>query len=169
MNPHFRSQLAGTLIALATATVACDSPTAPTATPLPLQRETAGMRYYYAAGDTIDVDWQEAYNAWVIDRIGVRPPQPIEYYKYRSRADMGDHIGVLDDEWVQRARSIPHSQHLAHRQPRGRSRALCSHRPAVRLLQRRLCSVLTDGSERRQLQRAIQRNAGATTLAAITA
>ena len=94
MNPHFRSQLAGTLIALATATVACDSPTAPTATPLPLQRETAGMRYYYAAGDTIDVDWQEAYNAWVIDRIGVRPPQPIEYYKYRSRADMGDHIGV---------------------------------------------------------------------------
>ena len=94
MDLPFRSQLAGILIALVPATMACDSPTAPTATPLPLQRETAGMRYYYAAGDTIDVDWQETYNAWVIDRIGVRPPQPIEYYKYRSRSDMGDHIGV---------------------------------------------------------------------------
>jgi hypothetical protein len=41
MNPPFRSQLAGTLIALATATVACDSPTAPTATPLPLQQMLA--------------------------------------------------------------------------------------------------------------------------------
>ncbi len=94
MKTRFRAALAGILIALASATAACDSPATPTATPLPLQRETAGMRYYYAAGDPIDVDWQEAYNAWAIDRIGVRPPQPIEYYKYRSRDDMGDHIGV---------------------------------------------------------------------------
>ena len=94
MDTRFRSHLAGTLIALVSAAVACDSPAGPTATPLPLQRETAGMRYYYAAGDTIDVDWQETYNAWAIERIGVRPPQPIEYYKYRSKGDMGDHIGV---------------------------------------------------------------------------
>jgi len=94
MDTRLRSQLAGILIALVSVTVACNSPTTPTAAPLPLQRETAGMRYYYAAGDTIDVDWQETYNSWAIERIGVRPPQPIEYYKYRSRSDMGDHIGV---------------------------------------------------------------------------
>lgn len=52
------------------------------------------MAYYYAAGDTIDVDWQEAYNAWAIARLGVVPPQRLEYYKYRSKSDMGDHVGV---------------------------------------------------------------------------
>ena len=94
MNAPFRLPFAGLLIVLVSAAAACDSPAEPTAAPLPLQRETAGMRYYYAGGDTIDVDWQETYNAWAIDRIGVRSPQPIEYYKYRSRSDMGDHIGV---------------------------------------------------------------------------
>ena len=81
-------------MAFVSVSVACDSKTGPTASPLPLQRETSGMRYYYAAGDTIDVAWQEVFNAWAIDRIGVRPPQPIEYYKYRSKTDMGQHIGV---------------------------------------------------------------------------
>ena len=52
------------------------------------------MRYYYAAGDSIDVARQEAYNAWAIEKIGTRPPQPIEFHKYRSRDDMGRHIGV---------------------------------------------------------------------------
>ena len=94
MDARFRSHFAGILITLVSATAACDSPSAPTATPLPLQRETAGMQYYYAAGDTIDVDWQETFNAWAIERLGVRPPQRLEYYKYRSKGDMGDHIGV---------------------------------------------------------------------------
>jgi hypothetical protein len=94
MYARFRLPIAGILIVLSSTAAACDSPAAPTATPLPLQRETAGMRYYYASGDTIDVDWQEAYNAWLIARLGVQPPKPIEYYKYRSRTDMGDHIGV---------------------------------------------------------------------------
>lgn len=94
METRFRSLLAGMPIVLVSAAVACGSPAAPTATPLPLQHETAGMKYYHATGDTIDVDWQETYNAWAIERLGVRPPQPLEYYKYRSKADMGAHIGV---------------------------------------------------------------------------
>ena len=93
MTTRFRQRLAGILIAFLPAAAACDSPAGPTATPLPLQRETAAMKYFYAAGDTIDVDWQEAFNAWAIGRIGVRPPQ-LEYYKYRSKGDMGDHLGV---------------------------------------------------------------------------
>jgi hypothetical protein len=94
MNVRIPTLLTGILVVLVPGSVGCDSPSRPDAMPLPLQRETAGMRYFYAAGDTIDVDWQETYNAWAIERIGVRPPQPLEYYKYRSRTDMGDHIGV---------------------------------------------------------------------------
>jgi hypothetical protein len=98
MELRFRTFSAGTLAALlvvgAAVSPACDSPSKPTAAPLPLQRETAGMAYYHAAGDTIDVTWQEAYNAWAIARLGLTPPQRLEYYKYRSRTDMGDHVGV---------------------------------------------------------------------------
>jgi hypothetical protein len=93
MDTRIRLVLAASLSALVSGAVACDSPSGPSATPLPLQRETAGMQYYYAAGDTIDVDWQEAYNAWALHRLGVTPPR-IEYHKYRSREDMGRHIGV---------------------------------------------------------------------------
>jgi hypothetical protein len=94
MTVRFRSLGGGVLAVLVLLIVGCDSPSGPTAPPLPLQRETAGMRYYYAAGDTVDVEWQEVYNAWIIEQLGVRPPQPLEFYKYRSRSDMGAHIGV---------------------------------------------------------------------------
>jgi hypothetical protein len=94
MDSRFRLWLAGILTAVVGAGVSCDSPAKPTAQPLPLQRETAGMRYFYAAGDSVDVNWQETYNAWAIERLGVRPPQPMEYYKYQSKGDMGAHIGV---------------------------------------------------------------------------
>jgi hypothetical protein len=94
MDSRIRLTLAASLVALVTGAVGCDSPSGPSVAPLPLQRETAGMQYYYAAGDTIDVEWQEAFNAWALGRLGVTPPQRVEYYKYTSRGDMGRHIGV---------------------------------------------------------------------------
>lgn len=82
--------------AVALALVACNqgSPTGPTSTtPLPFVRESATMRYYYEAGDTVDVERQEAYNAWALARLGVQPPQPVEYRKYQSREAMGRYTG----------------------------------------------------------------------------
>jgi hypothetical protein len=71
-----------------------DSPTAPTTSAaLPLVRETASMRYFHEPGDTIDVDRQEVFNAWAMERLGVRPPQPVEYRKYFSREAMGRYTG----------------------------------------------------------------------------
>lgn len=94
-GPLFRG--ATTLIAAAlTALVgACgDSPTGPSASAnLPMVRETASMRYYHEAGDTIDIDRQEVFNAWALSRLGVRPPQAIEYRKYLSREAMGRYTG----------------------------------------------------------------------------
>ena len=68
-------------------------PTAPTQTPLPVANESASFRYHYAAADRVDADWQETYHAWATARLGVRLPQKIEYYKYQSRQDMGNHTG----------------------------------------------------------------------------
>ena len=51
------------------------------------------MRYYFEPGDRIDVEWQEAFNAWALGRLGVTPPQPVEYRKYFSREAMGRHTG----------------------------------------------------------------------------
>jgi hypothetical protein len=68
-------------------------PTAPTQTPLPVANESASFRYHYAEADRVDADWQETYHAWATARLGVRLPQKIEYYKYQSRQDMGNHTG----------------------------------------------------------------------------
>lgn len=68
-------------------------PTAPTQTPLPAASESASFRYHYAAGDRVDADWQETYHAWATAQLGLHVPQKIEYHKYQSRQDMGNHTG----------------------------------------------------------------------------
>jgi hypothetical protein len=82
-------------VALSVWLAACgsDTPTGPSSTPsLPFVRETATMRIYYESGDTVDAEWQEAYNAWVTARLGVQPPK-VEYRKYQSRDAMGRYTG----------------------------------------------------------------------------
>lgn len=80
------------------ATAACNTgPTAPSpGLSLPFVGETATMRYFHEDGDTVDVERQEAFNVWAAARLGVYPPQPIEYRKYRSRDAMGRHTGQFN-------------------------------------------------------------------------
>lgn len=81
------------LLIVQAAACGSDSPTGPTATtPLPFARETTTMRVYHEPGDTVDVDWQEAYNAWAVGRLGITP-QKVEYRKYLSREAMGRYTG----------------------------------------------------------------------------
>lgn len=88
----------GCLIAVALALLAAgcgrNDVTGPTSsTPLPFVRETATLRVYHEGGDTVDVDWQEPYNAWALAQLGVVPPQKVEYRKYFSREAMGRYTG----------------------------------------------------------------------------
>jgi len=69
------------------------APTSPSLQPLPVSAETPSYRFHYSAGDSVHTSWQEAYHAWAIARLGVQVPQKIDYYKYRTRQDMGDHTG----------------------------------------------------------------------------
>lgn len=83
------------LLALVVAGACGDrNPTGPTASsPLPFVRETATMRIYHEPGDTVNVEWQETFNAWALERLGVQPPQKVEYRKYFSRDAMGRYTG----------------------------------------------------------------------------
>ena len=79
-----------------TAVAACGgsgSPTSPSQGPLPVTGESVSFRYHYAAGDSVDANWQETYHAWATTKLGVHVPQKIEYYKYQTRQNMGDHTG----------------------------------------------------------------------------
>jgi hypothetical protein len=68
--------------------------TGPTpATRLPFVRETSTLRIYHEAGDTVDEQWQESFNAWALAQLGVAPPQKVEYRKYFSREAMGRYTG----------------------------------------------------------------------------
>jgi hypothetical protein len=70
-----------------------DSPSSPTASPLPLAGESANFRYYFSPGDAVQVDRQEAFHAWAVGRLGVALPRKIDYRKYTSRDDMGARTG----------------------------------------------------------------------------
>ncbi|MGD9906342.1 MAG: hypothetical protein AB7U83_22955 [Vicinamibacterales bacterium] len=82
------------------------TPTGPSAAAsLPFVRETVTMRVYHEAGDTVDVDWQETFNAWAIAQLGIQPPK-VEYRKYQSRDSMGRYTGRFNtngfaepDQW----------------------------------------------------------------------
>src|SRR5687767_10230769 len=48
------------------------TPTGPTASePLPFVSESSSMRYYHEPGDSVDVAWQEIYNGWALERLGM--------------------------------------------------------------------------------------------------
>ena len=86
------------LVASIVTVVACGSegggPIGPSAMlSLPFVQETASTRYYYEAGDTVEVERQEVFNAWALEQLGVQPPQRIEYRKYLSRDAMGRYTG----------------------------------------------------------------------------
>jgi len=70
-----------------------DSPSSPTVPPLPLAAESANFRYYYSPGDSVEVERQEAFHAWAVERLGVAVPRKIDYRKYTSRTDMGSRTG----------------------------------------------------------------------------
>jgi hypothetical protein len=55
---------------------------------------TGAHEYHHAAGDTVDVEWQEAYHRWATEALGVAPTRRISYNKYRSREHMAEVIGV---------------------------------------------------------------------------
>jgi hypothetical protein len=91
--------LASFALALVVSGCGKSSPTGPTptaTTPLPLVTETATTRYFYEAGDHVDIDLQEPFNAWAMDRLGVRPPGKIDYKKYLSRQSMGAYTGIAN-------------------------------------------------------------------------
>jgi hypothetical protein len=81
------------LLAIVAACGGAHTPTAPSQGPLPIAAESASFRYHYGAGDRVDGNWEEAYHAWATLKLGVQLPQKIDYYKYQSRQDMGDHTG----------------------------------------------------------------------------
>ena len=88
---------ARSVIAIASVTLAAacssSSPTAPSGPSLPFASESATMRYYYEAGDSVEVARQEVFNDWAIRRLGILPPRKLEYRKYLSRDAMGRYTG----------------------------------------------------------------------------
>ena len=88
------------VMALLTLAAACggstETPSSPTAVPLPFAAESANFRYYYSAGDSVQADREEAFHVWAVARLGVTLPRKIDYRKYTSRDDMGSRTGTYN-------------------------------------------------------------------------
>ncbi|MDP2481364.1 MAG: hypothetical protein Q8W51_05320 [Candidatus Palauibacterales bacterium] len=72
---------------------ACSSPSTPL-DELSQSLTTEHFVFHYSEGDHVDAAWQEAYHAWLLDRLGVQLSGRIDYYKYRDRAQKLKLMGV---------------------------------------------------------------------------
>ena len=87
-------KIATAALAACLAAACGDSPGAPTAAaPLPFVSESATLRIFHESGDAVEIERQEAFNTWALQRLAITVPQKIEYRKYRSRGDMGRYTG----------------------------------------------------------------------------
>jgi len=81
----------------------------PGAEELTVRVEGARGVYRMAPGDSVDVPFQEAYYAWLQERLGVPATRPFEYFKYRSRAHMRAVTGRETNGWAERGGYRLHS------------------------------------------------------------
>ncbi|MDX1642865.1 MAG: hypothetical protein R3244_00760 [Thermoanaerobaculia bacterium] len=58
-------------------------------------QESDTVVFHLVPGDAVDVDRNEALNAWLADQLGVALPGKLQYYKYTSREHMYELTGHL--------------------------------------------------------------------------
>jgi hypothetical protein len=77
------------------------SPTAPAA-PIPLSEilETEDIVFHFAAGDSVNAAWQQAFHEWATDLLGVSLPGKLRYYKYLSRDHVRQLTGSNNVSWA---------------------------------------------------------------------
>ncbi len=85
--------LAASVVMALSACGGSGAPTSPQQTPLPVTAESASFRFHSAPNDSVDTNWQEAYHGWATARLGLQMSRKIDYSKYQTRQDMGDHTG----------------------------------------------------------------------------
>lgn len=80
-----------------------DDATAPVdaADELSVRRETPHGVYFHSPGDSIDLEAQEAYYAWLLERTGIDPARELVYLKYRDRAHMRRATGQDTNGWAE--------------------------------------------------------------------
>lgn len=99
------------VVGVAIASAACGGSTATTPSvfpplALPLVAQTEAHEYRFESGDTVNIEWQEAYHRWAVDALQVTVPQRIRYNKYRSRSHMNEVIGVGNANGFARAETF---------------------------------------------------------------
>lgn len=118
LTPRPRSiPLLSALILGAGTLVACDgdTPTSPGSflDELSVTVETASIVFHHAPGDSVDPDLQQAFHDWFTGLIGVEPPDRIQYFKYRSQAQMQSLTGRAANGWANPPLEV-HSIFRAH-------------------------------------------------------
>src|SRR5262245_34012188 len=87
--------LAGIALAFLAAGCGSGSPIAPSGTNgLTETIARPGITFHCSSADSVQADWQEQYDAWLMGVLDVHPTQTITYNKYRNRTHMGEVIGV---------------------------------------------------------------------------
>jgi hypothetical protein len=85
--------------------IACegdDNPNDPPGAPSLLSEtlETADIVFHYRPGDSINAPWQQAFHEWATNLLSVSPSAKIQYYKYRTEAEVLEYSGANYRSWA---------------------------------------------------------------------
>jgi hypothetical protein len=92
------------------------STTAPSAAPVLLteELETADIVFHFAAGDSVNAPWQQAFHEWATSLLGVSPPGKLRYNKYLSSAHAHQLTGMDHRSWADVATFTVHTPDPQH-------------------------------------------------------
>jgi hypothetical protein len=101
----------------AAAVVACgdgQNSTGPSSTHRSLSQriETADITFHFAEGDSVNLEYQQAFHEWAVRYLGISMPQRLRYYKYLDNSHMRELTGQPYGSWADVERYAIHSVEL---------------------------------------------------------
>lgn len=68
--------------------------------PLTETFETADIVFHFRPGDPVNTPWQQAFHEWATNLLAVSPSVKVQYYKYRTKAEVHEYSGANYRSWA---------------------------------------------------------------------
>lgn len=98
---HQRLGRAVAVVAVAAFVLSCGGGVTTPEAVLTVRVESERGIYYHTPGDRVEIEIQEAYYEWLIERTGLEPTQRFVFFKYRDRDQMVAVTGIPGNAWAE--------------------------------------------------------------------
>lgn len=98
---HQRLRRAAAVLAVAAFMLSCGGARMAPEEVLTVRTEAERGIYYHAPGDRVEIEVQESYYEWLIERTGLEPTERFVFFKYRDRGHLLAVSGRSGNAWAE--------------------------------------------------------------------